>query len=243
MYFDYCRYIDNGFVNFSNAFEIDGDEDMSGKILNITNGEYFNDYLVSRFGGLSVPFCESIMDGEVMPNIYSDQFVALRSEALNVTVDEYRTKMHVYHILQGNECQKICLWFGKDTFCQVNLLMLLAYLEQIQYRGELKLNYIDDETFEVLEPDIDVKLGVYSKIYRDVLILKCVPDDVGILCIRAIELYFDYRSENGMLAKLVRANAHKEKTELIHILLEQSKDYGLSDLQAEHLIDSNRSSS
>ena len=180
------------------------------------------------------------MDGEVMMDIYSDRFVAMRSEVLNVTTDEYRAKMYVHNILQCNNYQKICMWFGKDTFCQVNLLMLLAYLEQIQYQGELKLNYIDDESFEVLEPDINVKLGVYSKIYRDVLILKSVPDDVGILCARAIERYFDYRSANGKLAKLVRANGHKEKPEIIRLLLEQSKDYGLSDVQAEKLINFNR---
>ena len=217
--------------------ESDGEDDMSGEILNITNGEYFNQYLMSELGEASVPFCEAIMDGEVMPDIYSDRFIAMRAEALHVSEDVYRSKMYVYHVLQGNEYQKICLWFGKDTFCQVNLLALLAYLEQIQYQGEVKLNYIDDETFEVLESDLEVTLGEYSKIYRDILILKCVPADVGILCVSAIEGYLDYHSENGKLAKLVRANAQKEKKELIRILLEQSKEYGLSDLQAEKLID------
>lgn len=212
---------------------------MYNKILNITNGEYFNEYFISKFGGIAVPFCEAMMDGDTVENIYSKQFIELRAKSLNVSENEYKSKMYVYDALNNNSYSSICLWFGKDTFCQVNLLTLLAYLEQIEYRGEIKLNYIDDETFEVLNSDIEVKLGIYNKIYEDVLISKNVPYDTGVLVARAIDLFFDYRSKDGELAKLVKANTYKEKTELICLLLESSKDYGLSDLQAEKLINSN----
>ena len=212
---------------------------MYNNILNITNGEYFNEYFISKFGGIAVPFCEAMMDGDTVENIYSKQFIELRAKSLNVSENEYKSKMYVYDALNNNSYSSICLWFGKDTFCQVNLLTLLAYLEQIEYRGEIKLNYIDDETFEVLDSDIEVKLGIYNKTYEDVLISKNVPYDTGVLVARAIDLFFDYHLEDGELAKLVKANAYKEKTELICLLLESSKDYGLSDLQAEKLINSN----
>ena len=214
---------------------------MNSKTLNITNGEYFNEYFISRFGGVAVPFCEAMMDGDVVSDIYSEEFIALRAKSLNVSENEYRDKMYACEALNNKTYDKICLWFGEDTFCQVNLFTLLAYLEKIQYRGKVKLNYIDDETFAVLKRDIDVKLGVYGKIYQDVLISKCMPSDVGVLNARAIDLYFDYHSENGMLANLVRENSRKAKNELIVLLLEKSKEYGLSDLQAERLIKSNKS--
>ena len=209
---------------------------MHTEILNITNGEYFNGYFISNFGGRAVPFCEAIMDGEVLYDIYSEEFISVRAKSLNITIDEYKAKMYAHNALNNNDYKTISLWFGKDTFCQINLLMLLAYLEQIQYDGELNLNYIDDETFEVLESDISVELGVYNKIYEQVLISKNLPKDVGVLCFRAIDLYFDYHSDEGTLAKIVKANDQKDKTELIGLLLEKSKDYGLSDLQAERLI-------
>ena len=214
---------------------------MDDKILNITNGDYFNEHLTSKYGKIAIPFCEAMMDGETLANIYSEQFIALRAKALSVTENEYKSKMYVYDALNNNSYQSICLWFGKDTFCQVNLLTLLAYLEQLEYQGEIKLNYIDDETFEVLEPNLDVKLGIYNKIYKDVLIFKNVPHNVGVLSTRAINLFFDYLSNEGKLANLVRTNADKGKFELVSLLLEQSKDYGLSDLQAERLINSNLS--
>ena len=209
---------------------------MHSKILNITNGEYFNEYFISNFGGAAVPFCEAVMDGEVLTDIYSEEFIAVRAKSLNITENEYKTKMYAYNALNYNDYKTICLWFGKDTFCQVNLLTLLAYLEQIQYDGEIKLNYIDDETFDVLESDINFELGVYSEIYEQVLISKKLPSDVGVLCHRAIDLYFDYHSDIGTLAEIVKANAYKDKMELIGLLLEESKDYGLSDLQIERLI-------
>ena len=209
------------------------------KALNITNGDYFNQYFISRFGGIAIPFCESMMDGDTAAIIYSQQFVELRAKSLNVTENEYRSKMYVHEALKNKEYRSICLWFGKDTFCQVNLLTLLAYLEQIQYKGKLNLNYIDDESFEVIESNIDVELGIYRKTYEDVLIMKAAVKDVGVLDERAIDLFLDYRSDEGALAKLVRINANKEKGELIHLLLEKSKEYGLSDLQAEKLVKNN----
>ncbi len=211
---------------------------MHDKVLNITNGDYFNEYLKSELGAESVPFCEAMMDGETTSDIFSDGFIAVRARALNVTEAEYRGEMHVTSVLQGGEYQRLCLWFGRDTFCQVNLLTLLTYLEQIGYQGDLRLNYIDDETFEVLESGIEVGLGGYRKTYEDIFTSKRVPRDVGVLCERAIELYFDYKSEDGALAKLIKANADKSKYELICLLLRESKEYGLSDVQAERIIDS-----
>lgn len=211
---------------------------MQKKTLNITNGDCFNDYFITKFGGAAIPFCEAMMDGETTADIFSEEFVALRARSLNVSEAEYRGKMYVYDYLSSDDYQELRLWFGKDTFCQMNLLTLLAYLEQISYSGKVTLNYIDDETFEVTEANIDVQLGIYSRIYEDALVSRKATSDVGALCAAAIDLFFDYRSEDGKLMKLIRANATKEKPELIRLLLEESRDYGLSDLQAEGLINS-----
>lgn len=210
---------------------------MSNRILNITNGDYFNDHFVSNFGGEAVPFREVMMDGDSVPDIYSDEFIALRSAELNVTCDEYRKNMVVYDALCGNEYSELALWFGKDTFCQMNLLTLLAYLEQLSFQGRVVLNYIDDESFEVIEPEIYVELGIYRKLYESVLVNKQMPDDMGVIVPKAVELYFDYRSDEGTLACAVRDNLAKGHMGLLCLLLEISAEYGLSDTQAEKLIE------
>ena len=209
---------------------------MQENILNITNGDCFNNYFIKQFGGVAISFCEVMMDGEVVDKVYSEEFIKLRSKELNVSENEYRAKMHIPNAISKNDYTTICLWFGKDTFCQMNLLTLLAYLEQIKYQGKLILNYIDDETFEVIDKDIQVTLGIYNKIYRDILISKLIPKELGVLSVTAIDLYFDYHSENGMLSNLIKNNTSMDKTGLICLLLKESKDYGLSDLQAERLL-------
>ena len=205
-------------------------------VLNITNGDYFNNYFIDRFGGVAIPFCEAMMDGDTTAEIYSDAFIKLRASALNISEQEYRAKMLIFDLLSKNTYSKIHLWFGKDTFCQMNLLALLAYLEQKEYQGKLQLTYIDDETFEILDADIDVALGSYQKTYEEVLIKKSMLCDLGILDANAIDLYFDYLSDSGMLSDLIKKNTDKNENDLISLLLEASKDYGLSDLQAKKLI-------
>ena len=205
-------------------------------ILNITNGDCFNDYFRSKFDGSAVSFCEAMMDGDTVSDIYSDKFIELRSKELGVSVEEYKSKMHVQVSLAENKYKEIRLWFGRDTFCQTNLITILAYLEQIEYVGKVVLNYIDDETFEVTQENIPVTLGLYKKLYEDILIAKKHPADLGVLDAEGIELYFDYLSDTGALAKLVRENSDKDDLDLICLLLENSKAYGLSDLQAGKLI-------
>ena len=206
---------------------------MNKRILNITNGDAFNRYLLSKIGGEAVPFREAMMDGETVGEVYSDAFIEVRAKEHCVSVEDYKSKM-----LPNDICEysKLNLWFGKDTFCQTNLLTLLAYLEQIQYGGEVVLNYIDDETFDVIESDIKVDLSGYTNLYNELLIKKSNLNDVGVLDLNAIKLYFDYHSSEGVLANFVRENSEREDVEIIRILLEKSKEYGLSDIQAAKLI-------
>lgn len=209
-------------------------------ILNITNGDAFNRYYLSTYDGEAIPFREAMMDGEGSPEIFSNRFVKLRASTLEVSEKEYRANMLVPDALMNNKYDEIALWFGKDTFCQMNLLTLLAYLEQIAYGGKVILNYIDDETFEVVEADINIELGFYTDIYEKIILGKQRADNLGVLSRKAIDLYFDYHSKNGVLSKIVSENLNREENELIAILIENSREYGLSDIQAKKIIERNK---
>ena len=209
---------------------------MNDKALNITNGDAFNKYFISKFGTKALPFCEAMMDGNTVLDIYSDEFVDVRSKELGVSREEYKSKMLTCGV-DVLEYEKLNLWFGRDTFCQMNLLTLLAYLEQINYHGMVILNYIDDETFEVTTANIQVELGIYKNLYEQILINKNKIDSLGILVPETIDLFFDYHSESGALAEMVRNNLDMEHTDLICRLLYNSKEYGLSDIQAKRLIE------
>jgi len=206
-------------------------------ILHITNGDCFNEFFLSKHGGKAVPFCEAMMDGKATAEIYAEEFILLRAKELKVSPEEYRSRMYAYDALKENTYSELHVWFGKDTFCQINLLTLLAYLEQSGFGGRVFFHEINDETFEEIGSETEVQLGIYRNIYEEILIRRQSPEETGVLDGGAIALYFDYHGENGMLSRLVRENAGKDRMTLICLLLENSREYGLSDIQAEKMID------
>ena len=208
---------------------------MREQMLHITNGDCFNDYFVEKYGEPAVPFREAMMDGDGGSPIFSDAFIRKRCEVLGVSEDEYRSDIGLLSLLEKKP-ERICLWFGTDTFCQMNLLTLLAYLEQIGFEGEVELQRIDDENFAEIGEKKAVKLGLYEDLYREILMEKKKPSALGCLEERAVALYFDYRSPRGFLASLIRENAELDEMALVCLLLKRSAEYGLSDLQAKKLI-------
>lgn len=208
---------------------------MREQMLHITNGDCFNDYFVEKYGEPAVPFREAMMDGDGTSPIFSDAFIRKRCEVLGISEDEYRSDLGLLSLLEKKP-ERICLWFGTDTFCQMNLLTLLAYLEQIGFEGEVELQRIDDESFSEIGEREVVKLGLYEALYKEILMEKKKPSALGCLEERAVALYFDYRSPRGFLASLIRENAELDEIALVCLLLEKSAEYGLSDLQAKKLI-------
>lgn len=206
-------------------------------ILHITNGDAFNEYLQTKVCEKAIPFREAMMDGEASIDIFSDAYIRLRAASLEVNEDEYRSKSIVFNTLKtdASRYEALHLWFGKDTFCQMNLLTLLAYLEKISYAGNVILNTIDDESFALIET-VDVVLGKYQSLYEKTLVFNRPSDAAGVISQKALDLYFDYRSANGALASLVRMHKEKDELSLIILLLDASAAYGLSDLQAKRLI-------
>ncbi len=211
-------------------------------ILNITNGDYFHRYFMENvnatYEGRAFPFREAMIDGEKIKDVFSDAFIKIRAKTLSVDESIYRenAKELLEFCSEHTNYNEIRLWFGLDTFCQLNLLTLLALLEKIDYRGKITLYIIDDESFEILEKNIKIQLGVYTNIYEKILIKRVSIPNIGVLSQKAIDLYFDYLSSDGALAKLILENKDKDENFLITQILLHSKDYGLSDLNAKNLI-------
>ena len=207
-------------------------------LLNITNGDYLNAKILKENDGECFPFREATIQGFLTLDILSEGFISARAKSLNVSEELYRQNARelIYFTQAHFKYSNLRLWFGQDTFCQLNLLTLLALLEQIEYRGEVDILLIDDETGDILGGVKDVKLGNYKEIYKSVLIDKKEPLELGVIDKTAIDLYFDYLSPNGRLANLIKANQNLSKEELIVLLLDSSKEYGLSDLNIIELI-------
>ena len=211
-------------------------------LLNITNGDYFNRYFLEKLNteyiGTAFPFREAMIDGPAHADVFSNAFICTRAKALSVDEQFYKEKAKELLDFCQNHTKytHLYLWFGADTFCQLNLLTLLALLEKIQYQGKISLYILDDESFAILEKDIPVTLGIYTNLYQQILINHTPVAHVGALNHKAVDLYFDYLSSDGELAKFILENREKDNDVLLKELLLRTKDYGLSDLNIQNLI-------
>ena len=205
-------------------------------MLYITNGDAFNAHLQKEKGVIAIPFREAMMAGEVPDApIFSDAFIRVRAHHHGVAERVYRTQPA--DPISKVSANSLSLYFGRDTFCQMNLLTLLAYLEELEYAGKIFLTLIDDETFSVLKENIPVPLGGYRDIYKTVLIKHEMPTHFGVIDERSVSLFFDYLSAEGFLAQTVRKHSEESEIALITRLLTVSADYGLSDTMAKDLIE------
>ena len=125
---------------------------------------------------------------------------------------------------------------GTDTFCQMNLLTLLAYLEELGYTGKVSLTLIDDETFSTIEEGIPVPLGIYRAIFHTLLVVRRTTPILGVIRGDAIRHFWDYHNDDGFLAHTVREHSDEDEEDLLFRLINISAEYGLSEEMANRLI-------
>lgn len=217
---------------------------MNGEnVLNILNGQSMYNYFKQHhfdINGIYVPFNEAMCVGEVTNDIFSSQFNKYRCEAHNVTNDQYnQLTLKPLQILFKNQFSDIFLWFDDDMFCQINLLTILAYLNQINYSRKITLNLVNRE-FKVIDC---FQFGVqgYDEIYRQVLIKKCMPQNIKLSIMEAgIRLYLEYLKEENEITAYIKQHEYLQNNILVLELLKTFSKYGLGDTQYIQLIDKYR---
>ena len=208
-------------------------------ILNILNGQAMHDYFKQHHldrSGIYVPFNEAMCVGESSADIFSNEFIKSRCESHHVTVEQYnQITLKPLHPLFKNKFTHIFLWFDDDMFCQINLLTILAYLDQINYSGEINFNLVNRE-FKVIN---NFKLGVrgYNKRYKQVMINKCMPKNIDLTLMKnGIRLYFDYLKEDNKIIKYIKQHEDLQRNILLTALMNTFPEYGLGDTHYMQLI-------
>ena len=133
------------------------------KNINITNGQYLNNFLESKYEGVFIPFNEAMIQGDLLYPLFDDVFIEKRSLVHNVTKELYLSNISIFLNIEKyiNEVESITLWFGKDAFCIINLLTVLVYFENLNYQKDIILNIVDDASCELLESNIQIKKQPY----------------------------------------------------------------------------------
>ena len=145
--------------------------ELKMKKINITNGQYFNEYISKKKEGLFIPFNEALIQGKPIYPLFDEDFILERTRTHckdETKISDYINNMSDFlnATKDVNRYEEIRLWFGEDTFCVINLLGVLTYLEQIGYKNIVLLNVIDDESFNVLKTDIKIALGSFTSSYK-----------------------------------------------------------------------------
>ena len=205
-------------------------------ILNITSGEVFNFYISEIKEGIYIPFCESMIEGETVYPIFSENFITIRSSVHNVTSKFYVSKLgELLNEDYIKSFDEIYLWFGYDSFCQINMITVLAYLEQIKYSGVIYHMAIDDETNEVLDK-IKIKETGFMDIYLNVLINKKPYLACNNYFNKAIIDYLSLYNGTDIVSKYVISNIDKSEFELLIPCLKMTREIGLGDTQILNII-------
>jgi hypothetical protein len=207
--------------------------------LNILNGQVmFNHFTQHHLdeNNVCAPFNEAICVGEVSVDIFSNQFNQYRCNAHHITMEQYQEKaLHPLRPLFNNQFEDITLWFDDDMFCQINLLTLLAYLDQIRFTKKIIFNLVNHE-FKLIN---HFNLGVqgYHEIYKQVLINKCIPQNIPLSIMeKGIRLYLEYIKEENEITAYIRKHKGIPKNEFIAELFRTFPQYGLGDIQYLQLI-------
>jgi len=208
-------------------------------VLNITSGEMFNSYISEINDGIYLPFNEAMIEGKTTLPIFSDSFISIRSKTHEISKEYYIVKLgKLLDINFINSFDEINLWFGYDSFCQINMLTLLAYLKQIGYIGNLKHIAIDDETREVLSIN-NIKNNFFDnthQIYTNVLINKEYYKTNCEYMNKAIKDYLSIYNGTDIVSDYVRKNPNKSCYSLLIDCLEMTREMGLGDTQIINII-------
>jgi len=211
------------------------------KRIHITNGEVFNEWFSSQVQEKSIPFCEAMMSKTVKGLPFEKEFVVHRASELGVSVSDYLEKMNPFleiidHLSQIDE---LVLWFGVDAFCQMNLLTILKTLESKGYQGKIKAVLFDEnEPWEnsLKKEKKEISLETFQGLYETVLLERKHAICKDEMMQRGIELFLDLHHEQGRVMRVIQSHLHLDEENLLELIMEETKQEGLSDVQALQMI-------
>jgi len=121
-------------------------------------------------------------------------------------------------------------------FCQMNLLTILAFLEQQKFQGKVYFHMVKETTYDVDE--IEIVLGDYLEVYEEVFMHHRLPKATLLpVMYQGIQLYFDYLKEENDISKYIKKHLDQSSKDLLTQLFRLFPQYGLGDTQYLKIID------
>lgn len=208
-------------------------------VLHLLNGQVmYEEFKDNKLMGNAdyAPFNEAMCVHATTKQVFSQAFIAARASGHHDSVENYIAKViDPLHPLFHKPYKCIVLWFGEDMFCQMNLLTMLAYLEQSGYAGRVFMFSFREDEFKVSETELT--LGRYAAVYEEVLIRHQKPSsDLLPIMYQAANLYLDMLHERHAVVKYISSHKDLPTSELLINLFERFPSIGYGDTQYLELI-------
>jgi hypothetical protein len=185
---------------------------------------------------LMIPFNEAMCFGDTCNDIFSHEFTKIRAKVHQVSPEQYtENTLRPLEPLFCKNFTHISLWFDADMFCQINILTILAWLDQTDYKRTIELQIVGDK-FE-LKDSFTLEAEGYYKIYKQVLIEKNFPEYIFPDPLkRGIKLYLNYLNKDSDLIRYIKKHQDVSNEELVTKLIVEFQHYGLGDTQYLEII-------
>ncbi|MGF3104035.1 AraC family transcriptional regulator [Rossellomorea sp. DUT-2] len=216
--------------------------DPTGTVHILNGTEMYKNFKETQFleAERMIPFNEAMCYGDTCDDLFSDEFTEIRAKVHHVTPVQYaEITLKPLQPLFCEDNDHITLWFDEDMFCQMNLLTILAWLDQTDYKGSIDLHLVGDDFQPVSCYSLEAK--GYDSLYKQVMIHQKAPQQVypGPLD-KGIDLYLNYLKKDSDLMLYIQQHQDVPIKELVSLLIENFKDYGLGDTQYFEMIQSYR---
>src|SRR5690625_3680068 len=214
-------------------------ETFNNDVLNILSGQGMYDVFENNevmVNGDFVPFNEAMCFGQTTDQIFTDRFIKVRAKTHQTTINEYHhIVINPLKPLFNHTYKCIILWFGADMFCQMNLLTILGYLKQINYREKILFNLVNEHTYEVEE--VEIHPANSQEIYQQVLLKQSLPAiEMMPVLNEGIKLYIHYQQADNEIIRYIKSHNHLPEAQLVNELFMMFPQYGLGDLQYLEMI-------
>lgn len=212
---------------------------FDSNVFHLLNGQVmYEEFKQKKLMGDSdyAPFNEAMCVNKATSQVFDEEFIKIRAAGhCEATAHYIKKVINPLNPLFHKQYACIVLWFGEDMFCQMNLLTLLAYLEQSGYGGKVYLNNFREDEFKVSQTEL--ALGNYSSVYKDVLV-NHERASVPLLPVmyQATVIYLDMLTEANPVTKFISKHKELPENELVKKLLDLFPTIGYGDSQYKELI-------
>jgi len=181
-------------------------------------------------------FLELITEGKVSSDIFSHSFVKKRSESLKTTIKAYEKEIiKPLKPLFQHKYKKLNIWITAGMNPGLNLLLLLAYLDQIQDHNMITIYLYDEKMRNIKNYTISAE-GYYA-IYQTVLLKHQKPREITISPIQqAITYFLEYIKESNPMKQFIQDNLSLEPQMLYIKFMGKFNAYHLTDQQFIQLL-------